>query len=380
MSQAQSPRRARTWRTWVSRRYDLAWALLLVGTPYGIIAGGRPLNAVVGLAGLLALAPVKWWRVSLPTGLGLASVAFLAWVAVSLIWSPYDQARLLPAVFGLPVAAASLTVVAMRLRDGRRRLWREALRFSVLMSGVWLLIQALGALAFVTPWYNGSVTEAAALSSRLMGHASSAFLVLMWPIWAMSARNDADGWLVIGGLAVCAVAAAVAFDQSANAVALTVGASVYASARAAPRWTWRVLIVMIVALIVSAPWLFGPGLDDLRAFTAEGPIPTSWRQRLAMWDHVSGLIAQKPFFGWGLDASRTFEDTMVVDGVRSRAVLLHPHNAGLHLWLETGLLGVLAATLVIILLAARVDRTARPGQLAGACAAAAAGWTQYAVC
>ena len=75
-----------------------------------------------------------------------------------------------------------------------------------------------------------------------------------------------------------------------------------------------------------------------------------------IWKNAAGLIAQKPWFGWGMDAAKTFRQPhdYGIMGVHS-LIPWHPHNAALHIWLETGLVGaglisalVLALTLSIV--------------------------------
>ena len=79
-------------------------------------------------------------------------------------------------------------------------------------------------------------------------------------------------------------------------------------------------------------------------------LPFSWEERVSSWGYIYDKILQKPIFGHGFDAVRTFSDTHTIRGFENRALVsLHPHNAGLHLWAETGLIGVLLVCLAIYL-------------------------------
>jgi O-antigen ligase len=101
----------------------------------------------------------------------------------------------------------------------------------------------------------------------------------------------------------------------------------------------------------------------LFALVSDSLLP-SWAARTQIWSFAADAIGQRPFLGWGVDASRTF----------GPAIPLHPHDAPLQLWLELGLPGVLIACAFWLVLGRRLSRLteARPaaGQFAAATAAA----------
>jgi O-antigen ligase len=99
-------------------------------------------------------------------------------------------------------------------------------------------------------------------------------------------------------------------------------------------------------------------------------LPTSWKQRLEMTHYVVQRIAEQPLFGWGLDASRTFQAPMTVDGVTSTAVMLHPHNIALQIWLELGGVGAALAALAVLALGVQIGVAKRDDRVGGAAAAA----------
>jgi O-antigen ligase len=69
------------------------------------------------------------------------------------------------------------------------------------------------------------------------------------------------------------------------------------------------------------------------------------------WAYVTSRIFERPLFGHGFDAVRTFDATQEIRGYDMSLVSLHPHNAGLHIWVETGVVGVGLAVFALILLA-----------------------------
>jgi O-antigen ligase len=60
-----------------------------------------------------------------------------------------------------------------------------------------------------------------------------------------------------------------------------------------------------------------------------------------IWRFTADRIADRPFFGWGFDASRSIPGGDKILGAGEVALPLHPHNAPLQWWLELGLPGAL---------------------------------------
>jgi O-antigen ligase len=85
--------------------------------------------------------------------------------------------------------------------------------------------------------------------------------------------------------------------------------------------------------LLAAPFLLGAVQPMLAA------APTSWEMRGAIWRYAAARIAEKPWLGWGLEASRGFDGVHVVDGVAIPSISLHPHCASLQIWLELGGVG-----------------------------------------
>ncbi|MCK6454718.1 MAG: O-antigen ligase family protein, partial [Alphaproteobacteria bacterium] len=101
-------------------------------------------------------------------------------------------------------------------------------------------------------------------------------------------------------------------------------------------------------------------------------LPSSWSHRLVIWQFAAERIAERPLFGWGLDASRRMPGGREVLPWRMDAdpnnpegwmstvqrMPLHPHSLSLQVWLELGLAGaaILAALLYLL-----VTRAARAG-------------------
>jgi len=84
--------------------------------------------------------------------------------------------------------------------------------------------------------------------------------------------------------------------------------------------------------------------------------------RLDVWRFTATEIMGHPFLGWGLDSSRAWPDH----------IPMHPHDAALQLWLETGAIGVALAALFWAWLFVRIDVVAVEDRPAAAVMAATA--------
>ena len=110
-----------------------------------------------------------------------------------------------------------------------------------------------------------------------------------------------------------------------------------------PVITPRILIIVSGCSILFAPllsFISGQLMNiDL------GSIPGSWEHRLRMWGYCWPEIVNNPLIGNGFDVARTYTDSWTTKtGVSLKIVSLHPHNAGIHIWLDAGLIGALLAT------------------------------------
>lgn len=62
--------------------------------------------------------------------------------------------------------------------------------------------------------------------------------------------------------------------------------------------------------------------------------------RLENWDFISRKIMESPWTGFGMDATRSIRDFETQQLFFKGTTIMHPHNVGLQLWIEFGLIGV----------------------------------------
>ena len=118
-------------------------------------------------------------------------------------------------------------------------------------------------------------------------------------------------------------------------------------------------------------------------------LPNSARHRLAIWQFAEQLIAERPILGWGLNNARAVpggNDKVEVWSIEEDGRLfpmmqprmpLHPHNMALQIWLETGAVGAVLASIALFRIVMRLGRSARPAGLAAAAAAMSVGLVSF---
>ncbi len=302
-------------------------------TPLFAWLGPLGFAALVGLAGLLCLPALRISERDRP--LVVVLLLALAWAGLSLTWTVQRSKGLEDSVI-LKLAVQLVLYLAA---------WSGARRADPVIAGLALRIFAwglagYGALLLVEAMTGGALYEAlrtaihdpirADLARKNIAQGSFV-LALLWPVAAAAgARAGAPGWLAVPMAAGTAILAQrFLSDAPALAVALAAGVAVIV-------WVWPRTAPKVMGLGAAGLVLAMPLVVLTSRLAGPSELPVSWAQRMGYWSHAIGKIADHPFRGWGLDASRAF----------SPAIQLHPHNGALQLWLELGALGAAAGALV----------------------------------
>ncbi|ACT60046.1 O-antigen ligase family protein [Hirschia baltica] len=131
------------------------------------------------------------------------------------------------------------------------------------------------------------------------------------------------------------------------------------------KYTFRILGCATAGFIVLSPIVFSSFIEVLgdRKETLEA----SYLWRIEIWTEVLRHMSEKPFWGQGLDALRTY-DAVFEDGIweGQRIIPLHAHNMFLHIWIETGYVGVWLTALSVLLMGNRLPAPADLGPKAAA--------------
>lgn len=323
------------------------------------IASGLMIAPAIAFAAIVSF-PVKrsdWqferfpWPV-VPTAL------FLAWLGLSFLWSPYDNPEQIPkTLLGVPL----YVIFAWRaghLAEPWRRRMEAAFLFTALALGVFLLGESLtngaGTRSFKMAMEGLGELDARSIEiqlNRSLGHAAAPLVLMALPVALIAWRHGAP---IIGGvILLLAGVSAFSFSTEVNAAAYVIGGAFAALAWFRPRATILGLFLLVGAGLLLVPMLL-PELINALPQGFKDALPLSWSWRLEIWSHVSGLVREAPLFGHGLDASRPLSHQMVLAGYDVELLPLHPHNAALHVWLETGLVGALLLTATLGLVGHRI--------------------------
>ncbi len=330
----------------------LALCLLPVMSHAGGL-GIAPLALAVGIMGYLTVRPSS--TVAIPSWVW-ALAAFLIWANISAIWSPYVDKQTLtnPVKIGIGAFLFLGSILGFRLASkvSSNVLRHMVIAVSVIICGLVIIdcVTGYGFTFYVDPVKEGEdIVRRVGDTEMNIGHAITVLVLLMPGVMLMIVNGRALGW----GLALL-FAGAVIFAGAAGQLMVGVLGAVFAliamaAAHFRPVLTLRGLIWLAITAILAAP-LFGI-LVSYATPEIKAALPFSWEHRLEMWGYTGHRILESPLWGHGFDSVRTFDAKFSSRGIVDWAVVsLHPHNAGLHIWAETGLIGAALAVTTLLLI------------------------------
>ena len=319
--------------------------------------------AVVVIGGAVALLVTerpewRWRRVPKST------IAFLFIATLSLAWSYYPTATLL----GLAITlSTTLVAVALVLCVSWTRIVRAlggAIKWILVLSILFELWVAIFVQEPVAPnftdygdgapmafyWsrgllFQGGPIEGIVASRNLLGMVALLGLIVFGSLLAAGSirRAQGIGWLVVAGtvllltrsatviLVAVIVLVALGFAMWARKVGPDRRRGVYWAAAGALVASVALLVVFWNALLA----LFGKS-EDLTG-------------RLDIWNAVIGLALERPWFGWGwIGYWQPWVEPFDGLAVRNGVEYLQAHNAWLDVWMQLGIVGLLAFASIAI--------------------------------
>jgi len=338
------------------RRFGAICALMVVVVLFTPVshAGGlgfAVLAVIAGIAGYAGFA--RPFKLTDSSSTIIALVAFLAWVFSTSFWSPYEDPQSLsnPAKLLLGVA---LFLGVFWMPPNRHLKWMLPL-IGFIMVGLLLFDQYSGAALSKVFYPLGEGEHPTRRENSIYQNLSHSITVLtliagpvLYHLWKYNfGKTLAVLWTILvfytafnGRLAVGLVGmgAALAFMGLAYVIKDRV---------------IDVLVGLAAISVIFAP-LAGYSMNYLSMDT-KSSMSDSWEHRIEMWAYVAEKIAERPIMGHGFDAVRTFDRTYTGMELNGKAweqniIALHPHNAGLHIWSETGAIGAILACIVLFML------------------------------
>ena len=328
---------------------------VLILLPIVSHAGGLGMALLVFILGILGLIlAVKTNQFKITT-VQIALLAFLGWLCIASLWSPYKPDDILTNYIKLLLMVLvfywSRPLFEYAGRRRPRRLQHLFMAMAFFTAGILIidLLSSLGLTLLFNPTddFNEKIFKIIDAEMNL-GHSTTILVLLAAPA-ALLMRGRLPN--KIARPVMVLFLALLAWGAWLNG--LTVGLlgliGVISAAIAGyifPRHVPKALLGLAIAVILFAPVL--AFFASHYAANAPSTLPASWDHRLRMWGYCWNVIADHPLRGAGFDASRTFNETFIAkDGREITTVSLHPHNAGIQIWTETGLIGALLACAVI---------------------------------
>ena len=343
--------------------------------PIASIAGGLGiplLLAICGCAGILTAIPFRLQKIPLWI---LALFVFLLWALFSQFWSPYEANSSL-------TNAVKLTLGCVFYVMGLKAIVKTIDLRPILMAYVYvcmtvflliILIADLSTGFGLTFFFDPPNIGEDVLRKRgdaIMNTSNGIVILCLLSVPAATLMLTGSRiFKLCAGLIIGLTFWASFIGHLAIAeIAILVGFAFFALTFYFPRFGLKLVTGLSMALV-----LFAPIVGMMLSLVSEDQIsklPFSWEHRVEMWKYTSLKITQAPIFGHGFDSARTFSDTFETRGFTDLALIsLHPHNAGLHIWLETGVVGAIFAVIFLWLLGRRaifMSNTSR--YMAAACA------------
>jgi hypothetical protein len=336
------------------------------------VAGGLALAPLQALAGLLGAPFSGLWRgVKSAWPVLVLAAAFVGFAAASTLWSPFTP-RSLEETQGLKLALGVLAAALFCAAAGGSPRARALARAAGIAGAIVLLgLLAAEALADMPLNRMAQPDVGTGVLERNPGRGVTILVVMLFGAMGAAVGGDAAERFLWRAILLGAGILSAQFNMAGNIAAFGVGLLAFMIAWQAPRFAVSALGLGLAAWVVAAPFVLGwLATQD----TLAQSLPLSWQVRLDIWAYVAPRIAEAPWLGHGIDASRTITAMGQVGDLTFPQVPLHPHSAPLQVWYELGAVGagLLAATLAAGGLMAGRALSQQPGAAAAACGGIAA--------
>ena len=310
----------------------------------------------------LARRPALSWR-RVPK----STPAFLLIAVLSLAWSYYPPATVLGLALTLVTTFVALSLALSLGWHGFLRALSGALKWLLALSLLFELWVAIvvrepllpnfpdfdpqaGDVPMAFYWsrallFEGGPIEGIVANRNLLAMAALIAAIVFGALLASGGmrRIQGIGWLVVTGLVLV---------LTRSATVMLVGLAVLAALGFA---TWarrvgperrRIVYVAAAGVLAASVAVLAVSWNALLAMLGKSEDLTG---RLDIWEAVAGLAAQRPWFGWGwvgywVPWVEPYDGLAVRNGVE----YLQAHNAWLDVWLQLGIVGLVAFASIVI--------------------------------
>jgi len=263
----------------------------------------------------------------------LILTALVGFMIVSLTWAPLTEraASHLLHFAGAIVLAAISIATAIRFR----------IDFNSLIVAFALSVAA-GLLA-IDIWLAGGLREALFLSTdvyRLNRAAVAIMLFLPLATALLVVERHFVMLSVLWASAIAAILLSISYSAKLAFIATVLGLPI---ALIVPHMFHRLTTLAIPLTVLAMPWIASIANSLIPARIHDLVGYGSLTIRGEIWQETVPFIWQKPFFGWGVEASHALphlpEAAHLTQVQRDLLSWGHTHNAPLQIWLELGAVG-----------------------------------------
>mgnify|MGYP001203369412 FL=1 len=171
-------------------------------------------------------------------------------------------------------------------------------------------------------------------------------------------------WLVFGFVVLCLGMIFGLFMEAAK-LAVIISAIIFITVKWQPKLFWPVVVIPLLIVFVF-PFLFLTTFSEAQQCQLNN-LKSSAMHRVMIYQFGANNVMKKPWLGWGMDASRSIPggsqeiekfscknpNGLIAEISLGGNLPLHPHNAGLQIWLELGVFGSVFLIVSILLLIKR---------------------------
>ncbi len=358
-------------------RHVASLAAVALGASVPILILGRAGMAIaiaIAIVGLLATSDrsrlVFDVIAAVKTPLGTAvGVTFALWL-VSVIGSP--EVALSAKVWARMVA---LLVAGVALASLMRR--SPALHGLALKSLIVTALMGVGiGLVTVLKWpdpllllrgHGANLDQVGLAASVLKSYGTAvacAMPVVLWAGWRVGTRWRLPAII----FQFLALALLIVLESRAGLVAAAVGAGIFTcwfAWRHGRSWLIGAVALVMVAVVAIA-FVTNVRNNQIEA-ALDLPVWLVDAHRQAIWDASLQRFTEAPIFGWGIDVVDKLPGANdIVPGSGVEFIPSHPHNWAIEVLAETGIVGFVAMSVTLIILAVGGIRATRQDGAAGA--------------
>ncbi|PHR61615.1 MAG: hypothetical protein COA43_02470 [Robiginitomaculum sp.] len=347
-------------KTWVDKKDFGLLILVFASLPFLSHAGGLGIAATVGVCGIAALVgrkPPAFNKIlqAIPLPMCMLGI-FLLWAFVSSFWSPYSSGHTLSnatkILLGVPAYLMCAFLVKKHAQQQcERNILVRILLIGMFASSVLILCDSVSNYA-VTLTFD-PIKDGQSLHAKYgdmvqnLGHGTSVLSLMLAPVSILFWLQGGRGKIIAIAYVIFVIACCVATNQSASLIGTVCALVFMLLANWKPKFMVSSAFIVAMCSVLFAPLLafFASRLS----IDAKNSLPFSWEERVENWGYLFEKIREHPILGHGFDAVRTFNDTHTIRGFEGRALVsLHPHNAGLHIWVELGGVGACLACIALV--------------------------------